>query len=186
MNSSEIFNKLNHNHNKSNNYINSKEKLPILPVNSSAKTNNNNKYYSLIIGILCPIIFIIFIFLIIYYLIRRRKKLIIKSTKNNEKKINYKNPGLKLSYKKIQNSSNLNILNTNNISMSEIKIQNFQNDINNMLNGPGNSSSSRKRKRGKNIIDNTNLREQQEKQKEVQNEIKEEIKKYVIGENANK
>ena len=154
-------------------------------MNINSSQINNNDIYALIIGIIFPIIFILFILLLIYFCIKRKRKLNNNafSNHNDLNKIKIKTSGSKLPYKKIQNTSKLNILNSNNISMSEIKVQNFKSDINNILSNSGNSSSSR-RKREKNINNNKNIMDN-EKQKEVQNEIKEQIKKYVIDEHIN-
>ncbi len=145
----------------------------------SESINQNNDLFPLIIGIILPIILIIFILLLIFYCVKRKKELIIKN--DNSNKLNFKN---KRSYKKIHNTSNLNILNTNNISLGDIKSQNYKNEINNILSSSSGSSSSAKRKRGKKIDDNNNITTQ-EKHKEAQNEIKEQIKQFVIDENKN-
>ena len=102
---------------------------------------------------------------------------------NDLNKIKLKTSGSKVSYKKIQNTSNLNIINPNNMSMSEIKVQNIKN-VNLMSRSSGSSSSSR-RKRDKNTNSRHNNMMGVEGQKKVQNEIKEQIKQIVINDNIN-
>ena len=140
----------------------------------------NKDFYLLIIGICLPIILIILILLLIYYFIKRKKKSQSDPfNHNNLNKVKF-NLASKLSYKKIQNTSNLNIINNNNnMSMSEIKMQNFKSELNNS----SNSFSSGKRKREKNK--NNDIRIENKNQKEIQNEIKEQIKQIVIDENSN-
>jgi hypothetical protein len=94
------------------------------------KHNNNDDLLSLIINILFPIICISIIIYIIYYCIKRRIKRIKNSNTldhNNLNKVRLKTSS-KLSYKKIQNTSSLNIIDPNNMSMSEIKVQNINNE----------------------------------------------------------
>ena len=142
---------------------------------------NNKDFYLLIIGICLPIILIILILLLIFYLVKRKKKSQPDPfNHNNLNKVKF-NLASKLSYKKIQNTSNLNIINNNNnMSMSEIKMQNFKSELNNS----SNSFSSGKRKREKNKNNDIN-KIANKNQKEIQNEIKEQIKQIVIDENSN-
>ena len=147
----------------------------------SQVNNTSHNILKLIIGIIFPIIFILFLICLIYCCIKRRKKL---SMNNNDlNKIKLKTSGSKVSYKKIQNTSNLNIINPNNMSMSEIKVQNIKN-VNLMSRSSGSSSSSR-RKRDKNTNTKHNNMMGVEGQKKVQNEIKEQIKQIVINDNIN-
>ena len=80
-------------------------------------------------------------------------------------------------------------MNPNNMSMSEIKVQNLKDEIHDIItNSSGSSSSSGRRKRDKKKSGNNNKipgYSGQEANKGVQNNIKEEIKQYVIDENSN-
>ena len=141
------------------------------------------------LGISIPIILIILIILICYYIKKKKKS---KMTKPNFElnRINFKNSGLKLPYNKLQNTSNINPnMNANNISMSEIKVQNLKEEIHNIItNSSGsNSSSRRKREKKRGSKNNNKIPGYSGKQdnKEAQNEMKEQIKQYVIDEKNN-
>ena len=141
------------------------------------------------LGISIPIILIILIILICYYIKKKKKS---KMTKPNFElnRINFKNSGLKLPYNKLQNTSNINPnMNANNISMSEIKVQNLKEEIHNIItNSSGsNSSSRRKREKKRGSKNNNKIPGYPGKQdnKEAQNEMKEQIKQYVIDEKNN-
>jgi uncharacterized membrane protein len=147
--------------------------------------------YTLYIGIICPILLIIIC--IIYCFIKRRKKSSMNNHEINDlNRINFKNSAQKIPYNKLQNTSGINNVNVNpnNISMSEIKVQNLKDEIHDIItNSSGSSSSSGRRKRDKKKSGNSNKipgYSGQEGNKGVQNNIKEEIKQYVIDENSNK
>ena len=78
-------------------------------------------------------------------------------------------------------------MNANNISMSEIKVQNLKDEIHNIIsNSSGGSNSSGKKKREKRKGNNKNSNALNNLgSKEKQNEIKDQIKQYVIDENNN-
>ena len=72
------------------------------------KTYDTNLVLGL--GISKPIILVILIILICYY-IRKKRRVKITSVSNMDiNKINFKNQGSKLSYNKLQNTSNLNLV----------------------------------------------------------------------------
>lgn len=166
--------------------------------NNSSQSNSiliDNKYnignYTLYLGILCPIILIIVI-CIIYCVIKRRKKSYMNNNEINDlNRIKFKNSAQKIPYNKLQNTSGVNnvSVNPNNISMSEIKVQNLKDEIHDIIsNSSGSSSSSGRRKRDKKKSGNSSKipgYSGQEGNKGVQNNIKEEIKQYVIDENSN-
>ena len=110
--------------------------------------NNNNDLLSLIINIIFPLCCLFIIIYIIYYCIKRRKK---SNTLDHSdlNKVRLKTSS-KLSYKKIQNTSSLNIIDPNNMSMSEIKVQNINNE--NLMSRISaiSSSSTKKKKENKN------------------------------------
>ena len=149
------------------------------------KTYDTN--YTIGLGISIPIILILLIILICYCI---KKKIKAKSTSVPDydlNRINFKNQGAK-SYNKLQNTSNINpSMNSNNISMNEIKVQNLKDEIHNIItNSSGGSNSSSKRKREKRKGKNKNNNVQNNLgNKENQNEIKDQIKQYVIDENNN-
>lgn len=147
--------------------------------------------YTLYLGIICPI-FLIVIICIIYCFIKRRKKSSVNNNEVNDlNRINFKNSAQKIPYNKLQNTSGINnvSVNPNNMSMSEIKVQNLKDEIHDIItNSSGSSSSSGRRKRDKKKSGNNNKipgYSGQEANKGVQNNIKEEIKQYVIDENSN-
>ncbi len=142
------------------------------------------------LGISIPIILIILVILICYYIKKKREK--INQINNFDiNRINFKNPGLKLSYNKLQNTSNINAnINSNNISMSEIKVQNLKDEIHNIItNSSGGSNSSGRRKRDKKRGNKNNNKipgySEQQGNKEFQNDMNEQIKQYVIDEHIN-
>ena len=166
--------------------------------NNSSQPNSiliDNKFnignYTLYLGILCPIILIIVICMI-YCVIKRRKKSYMNNNEINDlNRIKFKNSAQKIPYNKLQNTSGVNnvSVNPNNISMSEIKVQNLKDEIHDIItNSSGSSSSSGRRKRDKKKSGNNSKipgYSGQEGNKGVQNNIKEEIKQYVIDENSN-
>lgn len=152
----------------------------------------NMSNYTLYLAILCPIILIVII-CIIYCFIKRKKKSSMNNDEINDlNRIKFKNSAQKIPYNKLQNTSGVNnvSVNPNNISMSEIKVQNLKDEIHDIItNSSGSSSSSGRRKRDKKKNNNNNKipgYSGQEGNKGVQNNIKEEIKQYVIDENSNK
>ena len=184
LNESNISMNSNKNNNRSKTFLPKNLTLPI--INKAYDTN-----LVLTFGISIPIILIILIILI-YYFIKKKKKSKISSSSNFDiNRINFKNPGLnKIPYNKLQNNSNINPnMNVNNISMSEIKVQNLKEEIHNIItNSSGGSNSSGRRKRQKKRGNKNNkIQGSSEKQenKGIQKEIKEQIKKYVIDENIN-
>ena len=145
-------------------------------INESSDTN-----YVLILGIILPIILII-IFLI-YCFIKKKKK--INENNNDPNKIRINNSGAKkVSYRDVQNTSSLNILDPNNTSMNQIKILNLKNNFNILNNKSSETSGKRKRDRNQNE-NNKSTDIEKEGDKGVQKEIKEEIKQYVIEEQNN-
>ena len=173
-------------------FVNSSKSLNIS--NNSSKSNSilienkiNTTNYTLYLGILCPIILILVI-CIIYCCIKRRKKLSMNNEINDLNRIKFKNSAQKIPYNKLQNTSGVNNVNVNpnNISMSEIKVQNLKDEIHDIItNSSGSSSSSGRRKRDKKKSSKIPGYSGQEGNKGVQNNIKEEIKQYVIDENSN-
>ena len=95
----------------------------------------------------------------------------------------------KKSYNRIMNTSGINNINQNENNLSEIKIQNMKEEVNNIINNNTGSSSGRrkreKRKIGKGKHNNVKEFDIKEEQKEMQNEIKEQIKQFVIEEHNN-
>ena len=152
---------------------------------------NMDKKYITGIEILLPLIMVILIVILIIYCIKKRKKNQINQEINNnidKNGINFQNSANKAPYNRIQNTSGFNVgLNPNNLSMSEIKVQNLKDEIHNIItNNSGGSNSSGKRKREKRKMGNKNMNmSSQENNKGIQNEIKEEIKQYVIDEHLN-
>ena len=184
LNESNISMNSNKNYNRSKTFLPKNLTLPI--INKAYDTN-----LVLAFGISIPIILIILIILICYFIKKKRKSKISSSSNFDLNRINFKNPGLKkIPYNKLQNNSNINPnMNVNNISMSEIKVQNLKEEIHNIItNSSGGSNSSGRRKREKKRGNKNNkIQSYSEKQenKGVQKEIKEQIKKYVIDENIN-
>ena len=95
----------------------------------------------------------------------------------------------KQSYNRIMNTSGVNNLNQNVNNLSEIKVQNMKEEINNIINNSGSSSGRRKREKrkyGKKGKENNVMEfDNKEGQKDLQNEIKEQIKQFVIEEHSN-
>ena len=155
-------------------------KLPI--INKDVNTN-----YALCFGILIPIL-LIGLILIICYCIKKRNRSKMSSTSNDnldQNNLQIKNSGIKQPYNRIQNTSGLNNnigLNPNNLS--EIKVKNLKEEINNIISNPSGSSSGR-RKRDKKKSAPKNAFDEKKDQIGIQNEIKEQIKQYVIDEHNN-
>ena len=152
---------------------------------------NIDKKYITGMEVLFPLIMVILIVILVIYCIKKRKKNQINQEINNnidKNGINFQNSANKTPYNRIQNTSGFNVgLNPNNLSMSEIKVQNLKDEIHNIItNNSGGSNSSGKRKREKRKMGNKNVNNSsQENNKGIQNEIKEEIKQYVIDEHLN-
>ena len=150
-----------------------------------------DKKYITGMEVLFPLIMVILIVVLVIYCIKKRKKNQINQEINNnidKNGINFQNSANKTPYNRIQNTSGFNVgLNPNNLSMSEIKVQNLKDEIHNIItNNSGGSNSSGKRKREKRKMGNKNVNNSsQENNKGIQNEIKEEIKQYVIDEHLN-
>ena len=164
--------------NKTKSFLPNNVTIPI--INKTYDTN-----YALGFGIAIPIILILLIVLICHCIKKKIKAKITSVPDYDLNRINFKNKGAK-SYNKLQNTSNLNPgMNANNISMSEIKVQNLKDEIHNIIsNSSGGSNSSGKRKREKRKGNNTNSNALNNLgSKEKQNEIKDQIKQYVIDEN---
>ena len=108
---------------------------------------------ALALGVCLPIILVTIIIILICYCIRRKKKLKMNSMNNNYdlNRIKFQNSGVKQPYNKLQNTSGINVnMNANNMSMSEIKVQNLKDEIHNIItNSSGGSNSSGRRKREK-------------------------------------
>ena len=153
---------------------------------------NLDKKYILGIEILFPALILIMIIIIIIYCCKKRHKSQVAQISNN----NFDKNGLKFQsqgnngpYNRIQNTSGINVgLNPNNLSMSEIKVQNLKDEIHNIItNKSGGSNSSGKRKREKRKMGNNNKINSNSQDNDIgmHNEIKEEIKQYVIDEHLN-
>ena len=174
------------NRNKSNNpTIFSNHKNITIPfLNKSIET-----HFLLVYGV--PLLTILLVVFILFcYFVKRRKRIKSLNINENENEANKpENSGFKSSYKKLQNTSNINVgLNQNNMSMSEIKVQNLKEEIHNIISsnsGGSNSSGKRKREKRKSLNKNNAEYIAQEGDKGIQNEIKEQIKKYVIDEQYN-
>ena len=108
---------------------------------------------ALSLAICLPIILVAIIIILICYCIKRKKKLKMNSINNNYdlNRIKFQNSGVKQPYNKLQNTSGINVnMNANNMSMSEIKVQNLKDEIHNIItNSSGGSNSSGRRKREK-------------------------------------
>ena len=171
--------------------ISSYNKTNNIPSKIIDNIKNLDKKYIIGIEILFPlIILIIFIICVISCMKKRKKRQIIDKNNNIENNgIKFQTAGKGAPYNRIQNTSGFNVgLNPNNLSMSEIKVQNLKDEIHNIItNNSGGSNSSGKRKREKRKQGNNNKMNfsSQEKNKGIQNEIKEEIKQYVIDEHLN-
>ena len=145
-------------------------------------------YFILGLSIIVPLLLFIII-MFIYYCIKKRMKLKNQKETFNMNKIHKEKPQNKQSYNRIMNTSGVNNLNQNTNNLSEIKVQNMKEEINNIINTSGSSSGRRKREKRKigkkekenNLDDFDN----KEGQKEIQNEIKEQIKQFVIEEHNN-
>ena len=168
------------NNNQTKSFLPETVKLPL--INKDVNTN-----YALCFGILIPIL-LIGIIIIICYFIKKRMKSKMSSTSNDnldQNNLQIKNSGINQPYNRIQNTSGLNNnigLNPNNLS--EIKVKNLKEEINNIISNTSGSSSGR-RKRDKKKSAPKNAFDEKKDQIGIQNEIKEQIKQYVIDEHNN-
>ena len=166
-----------------NNNTISKNKLHY-PMNQYA--NSYNLILSL--SIIVPLIFF-FLIMFIYYLCKKRKKIKNQKENYNLNTTNKEKNQNKKSYNRIMNTSGINNINPNENNLSEIKVQNMKEEMNNIINNNTGSSSGRrkreKRKIGEKKEKNINEFDNKEGQKEMQNEIKEQIKQFVIDEHNN-
>ena len=172
--------------------INNQSK-PFLPKNINIPIINKTYDTNLVLGlgISIPIILVILIILICYY-IRKKRKAKMSSVSNLDiNRINFSSQGAKLPYNKLQNTSNLNAgMNANNMSMSEIKVQNLKDEIHNIItNSSGGSNSSGKRKREKKRGNKNNNKNNNDLNnvgnKGNQNNIKDQFNQYAIDEKNN-
>ena len=161
------------------------ETIMVPIVNKSLKTN-----YAFILGIGIPIILIFLIILICYFIKKRMKSKINSTPSDNleQNKNQMNNSQEKLPYNRIQNTSGLNNnIDVNANNLSEIKVHNLKEEINNIMSNNSGSSSGRRKREKKKSSSNKNMAGfvAQEGQKGIQNEIKEQIKQYVIDEHNN-
>ena len=181
----------NNNYNKTtskNESINIQNTKPNMVNNIEIKLDNNENNFLLYIEIAIPI-FLIFIIILIYYFVKKKKKSKLNTSQNDsldQNKIQENNFGNKQPYNKLQNTSGLNNnLGLNQNNLSEIKVQNMKEEINNIINSSGSSSGRRRREKKKSTNNNIMGFEGKEGQIGMQNEIKEQIKQYVIDEHNN-
>ena len=168
--------------NQTNPFLKETIKIPIINKHMDTK-------YAILLGISIPILLILLILVICYYIRKKIRSRMLLTTNSNieQNKINYKN-NKKQSYNRLQNTSGLNNnigINPNNLS--EIKVQNMKEEINNIISNSSGSSSGRRRREKKKKPANNNMAgfEGKEGEKGKQNEIKEQIKQYVIDEHNN-
>ena len=135
---------------------------------NTIKTNSYDRI-TLILGIFFALIIFLFIIYLIYCCFKRKKKL--NSLDHNDlNKIKLKTSRAKVSYKKMQNTSNINLIIPDNLSMSKIKAQNIQNES--LMSKNSGSSTSRRLRENNDIDKNNNFMMSGEGQKEVRNEKK--------------
>ena len=148
----------------------------------------NSYFFLLSLSIIIPLL-IFFLIMYIYYRIKKRMKVKQQKENYNINKIHMAKNQKKKSYNRIMNTSGMNNINQNENNLSEIKIQNMKEEVNNIINNNTGSSSGRrkreKRKIGKGKHNNAKEFDMKEEQKEMQNEIKEQIKQFVIEEHNN-
>ena len=189
-NNNTIFNNTNYNQTIQKNISNSIENSnPPLVNNVEGKLGKSEtNYLILYIEIMVPI-FLILLIILIYCSIKKRFKSKSNKVENDnldQNKIHGINSGNKQPYNRIQNTSGFN----NNLGispnyLSEIKVKNMKEEINNMINTSGSSSGRRRREKKKSANNNIMGFEGKEGKIGIQNEIKEEIKQYVIDEHNN-
>ena len=186
-NNDTIFNNTNYNQTTQKSISNSIENSnPLLVNNVEGKLGKSEtNYLILYIEIMVPI-FLILLIILIYCCIKKRIKSKSNKVENDSldrNKIHGNNSGNKQPYNRIQNTSGFN----NNLgitpnNLSEIKVKNMKEEINNIINTSGSSSGRRRREKKKQPNNNIMGKEGQIG---IQNEIKEEIKQYVIDEHNN-
>ena len=186
-NNDTIFNNTNYNQTTQKSISNSIENSnPLLVNNVEGKLGKSEtNYLILYIEIMVPI-FLILLIILIYCCIKKRIKSKSNKLENDSldrNKIHGNNSGNKQPYNRIQNTSGFN----NNLgitpnNLSEIKVKNMKEEINNIINTSGSSSGRRRREKKKQANNNIMGKEGQIG---IQNEIKEEIKQYVIDEHNN-
>ena len=186
-NNDTIFNNTNYNQTTQKSISNSIENSnPLLVNNVEGKLGKSEtNYLILYIEIMVPI-FLILLIILIYCCIKKRIKSKSNKVENDSldrNKIHGNNSGNKQPYNRIQNTSGFN----NNLgitpnNLSEIKVKNMKEEINNIINKSGSSSGRRRREKKKQPNNNIMGKEGQIG---IQNEIKEEIKQYVIDEHNN-
>ena len=179
-----------------NNFTNTTKIKPTIIKNTTSKNklySPMNQYansYNLILSlsIIVPLI-LFFLIMFIYYLCKKRKKIKNQKENYNMNRISKEKNQNKKSYNRIMNTSGINNINPNENNLSEIKVQNMKEEINNIIsNNTGSSSGRRKREKrkiGEKKEKNINEFDNKEGQKEMQNEIKEQIKQFVIDEHNN-
>jgi hypothetical protein len=144
------------------NNTNNTESKSFLPKNITIPLINKtyDTKYVLGFGIFLPVIIIAILIILICYCIKKKKKLKMNLMSNNYdiNRIKFQNSGVKQPYNKLQNTSGINVnMNANNMSMSEIKVQNLKDEIHNIItNSSGGSNSSGRRKREKKRSGNKN------------------------------
>ena len=144
------------------NNTNNTESKPFLPKNITIPLINKtyDTKYALGFGIFLPVIIIAILIILICYCIKKKKKLKMNLMNNNYdiNRIKFQNSGVKQPYNKLQNTSGINVnMNANNMSMSEIKVQNLKDEIHNIItNSSGGSNYSGRRKREKKRSGNKN------------------------------
>ena len=186
-NNDTIFNNTNYNQTTQKSISNSIENSnPLLVNNVEGKLGKSEtNYLILYIEIMVPI-FLILLIILIYCCIKKRIKSKSNKVENDSldrNKIHGNNSGNRQPYNRIQNTSGFN----NNLgitpnNLSEIKVKNMKEEINNIINTSGSSSGRRRREKKKQANNNIMGKEGQIG---IQNEIKEEIKQYVIDEHNN-
>lgn len=169
------------------------QSIDLIPSNNKTITLINKALgtnYVLGFGI-CILIILIFLIILIRYCLRKKRKSKMNSAANFDlNRINFQNPGLKMPYNKLQNTSNINPgMNINNNSISEIKVQNLKDEIHNIItNSSGSSNSSgkkrREKKRGNKNKSTPGVSEQQIN-KGLEFNINNQNNQYAIDENLN-
>ena len=178
--------------NKTKNKLNFPKTIKIPIINK-----HYNSYLIISLFILIPILFII---LLIYLFIRYRKKSYkMKKIKENYdlNRIHVEKPKINQKYNPILNTSGINNVPQSQDNLSEIKIQNMKEEMNNINANNTNSNninmggSSGRRKREKKKGEKRKKNDigigfdMKEGKKEMENEIKEQIKQFVIEEHNN-
>ena len=138
-----------------NNSTNTTKIKPTIIKNTTSKNklyNPMNQYsnsYNLILSlsIIVPLLFF-FLIMFIYYLCKKRKKIKNQKKNYNLNTTNKEKNQNKKSYNRIMNTSGINNINPNENNLSEIKVQNMKEEMNNIINNnTGSSSGIRKREK---------------------------------------